>query len=952
MRARHAEGTVKLRVLGPLELDVGGRTVTPRAAKPRTLLALLLLDVNQVSERDWLIDQLWAGRPPQAARATLRTYVYQLRKELSRFDRGVALHGRAGGYALEVAPEAVDAHRFEALAAQGRQSLQDREIEQTAATLREGLGLWRGTAAFTGIDVPAVRDKARLLDELRMEVTEQCLGAELESGAPTAAVAELEALTAANPLRESLWRLLMLGLHRAGRQGEALAAYQRLYRLLDEHLGLRPSKPVEQLHQRILCGGPESQQTADEFLAVGAVPLRPRAAEWTFPRQLPASATYFTGRTPELTELDRMLPGDDAAAGAVPVAVLTGTAGIGKTALAIHWAHRVADRFPDGQLYVNLRGFDPVGPAMAPAEAVRTFLDALGVAPERIPHELDSQVGLFRSLLADKRVLVILDNARYADQVRPLLPNASGSLVVITSRDRLSGLITQGSHPIILDQLGAEDAARFLTRRLRTKRTAAEPEATDQIIDACSGLPLALAIVAARAAANPGFPLAALAAELRGAGGRLNALADSDQTIDVRAVFSWSYRALKPDIARLFRLLSVHPGPDFTCAAAASLAGIEPRHTHRLLADLARANLLVESRPGRFSFHDLLRSYATELADADDSPDDRNGAVHRMLDHYLRTAHAGSRLLDPNQDPIALAPARHGVTPEPVDDDGAAMAWFAAEHDVLIAAVDHAAEHRFDVHCWQLAWSLPEYLHRRGHWREVAATWQTALEAVRRLGDAAVEVRGNRLLAQAYTRLDRVEDAHKHLDRALTLCEGTNDRLGQAHTSIVRGRLWMRQGRFGEAIECSERALELYEATGDRDGQANALGAIGWCHTQAGDHLKALTYCERSLILLQAADDRPGQSATLDSLGYIHHHLGQHDRAVAHYQRALELARDLDIRSSEAITLTNLGDTLQTMGDPAAARRAWQRALAILDDLGHADAEQVRAKLAGLDAKP
>ncbi|MFD9043548.1 AfsR/SARP family transcriptional regulator [Streptomyces bottropensis] len=501
-----------------MELAVGGRPVALHAAKPRTLLALLLLDVNQVAERDWLIDQLWAGCPPEAAKATLRAYVYQMRKQLGRFDCGVALRGRAGGYALEVADASVDAHRFEALSTQGRQALQHRQFGDAAAAFREGLGLWRG-AAFSGIDVPSVREKARLLNELRIEVTEQCLGAELESGAPTATVAELEALTTVHPLREGLWRLLMLSLYRAERQGEALEVYQRLYRLLDDELGIKPSAPVEQLHQQIVAGDPQLQHPA-------AVPRLVASSDRVMPKQLPASAAHFTGRESQLAELNELLSdGDDTVdrPGEVAVAAIIGTAGIGKTALAVHWAHHIADRFPDGQLYVNLRGFGPVGQPMAPAEAVRIFLDALGVPSERIPTDLDAQAGLYRSLLADKRVLVVLDNVREVNQVRPLLPGKSGSLVVITSRNPLSSLIAHGARPIILTPLGADDASRLLARRVSAQRTVAEPEATEQIIDACAGIPLALAITAARAAVHPDCSLAALAAELRDASCRLDA---------------------------------------------------------------------------------------------------------------------------------------------------------------------------------------------------------------------------------------------------------------------------------------------------------------------------------------------------------------------------------------------------------------------------------------------
>jgi DNA-binding SARP family transcriptional activator len=933
-----AADTVRLRVLGPVELAVHGPAAAPLAAKPRTLLALLMLQMNQVSERDWLIDQLWAGNPPPSARATLRAYVYQLRNALSRFDSGVALHGRSGGYELKAAAEAVDAHRFEALAAEGRQASQGRKFEEATAAFRKGLGLWRGPAAFAGIDVPAVRDRARRLDELRMEVTEQCLGAELASGAPTAAVAELEELTAAHPLRESLWRLLMLGLQQAGRQGEALGAYQRLYRLLDDELGIRPSTPIEQLHQRILVGDAQLQHRPVDQTVVEPrpkpAPVRP------VPRQLPAANAQFTGREAQLAELDGLFdrPGT--------IGVLTGTGGIGKTTLAIHWAHQAADRFPDGQLYINLRGFDPSCEPIAPEAAVRSFLDAFGVPPEDIPTALETQTALYRSLLADKRLLLILDNARDDAQVRPLLPGSPGTLALVTGRLRLSGLVTQGAQAIRLDPLDPREAEHLLTNHLQGSRVTREPEAAQQIIDACAGLPLALAIVAARAADRPDFPLAAIAGELADANHRLDALAESDPAIDVRAVFSWSYQALTADAARLFRLLSVHPEPGFSLAAAAAIAEAPPQRTARLLAELTRANLLNAPTPGRHSFHDLLRAYASEQADEVDGQGELLAASRRMLDYYLHTAYTATRLIDPHRDPITVI-AAPGPAPTRLDDDTAALAWFAAEGASIAAAVRHAADRGLDSHCWQLAWALRDYLDL-GPWHDQAAIWELALDAARRIPDAAAQVRLSRLLADAYSHLDRTEDGHALLDAALTQCRALDDSIGEAHVHLIQARLWMRQQLYNEGIASGRESLALYRTADHLTGQASALNTTGWIHTLAGDHEQALACCEQALAILERIGDRHSQAATLDSLGYAHHQLGRYDRALAYFESALDLYRELGGARGEALVLRNLAETRHAIGDIAGARRAWRESLRLFELLGHRDADKVRARLAEL----
>ncbi|MDA1361393.1 BTAD domain-containing putative transcriptional regulator [Glycomyces luteolus] len=933
----------EFRVLGSLQLAVNGRAAALDAAKPRTLLALFLLNLNRPVGQDWLIDQLWGEHPPKTADATLRSYVYQLRKRLRGDEGGPVLRGRNKGYVLEAADEAVDAHRFEVIAAKGRQALQGNRPGEGGAMLREGLGLWRGAASFADIDAPAVRDKARLLDELRLEVLERCLAAELESGMPTTTIAELEALTVAHPLREGLWRLLMLGLYRAGRQAEALSAHQRLYRLLDAELGIKPSPPLEELHQQILRYDPRLRLAVpDRDPAGGGVVSRP-----TVPRQLPSSAAHFTGRVAQLSALDRLLAAPAESTGAATAAVITGAAGIGKTALAVHWAHRVADRFPDGQLYVNLRGFDPVGQPVTPGEAVRGFLEALHTPPNQISSDLDAQAALYRSLLADKRVLVVLDNARDFDQVRPLLPGTASDLVLVTSRNSISGLIAHGARPIALVGLDPEEAARFLERRIQDGRTAAEPEAAERIAEACEGLPLALAIVAARAATRPDFSLTSLAAALHDARDRLDVLADPDPAIDLRTVFSWSYQALTADAARLFRLLSTHPGPDITQAAAAAVAGTTASAGSRLLVELTRGNLLTEPTPGRFAFHDLLRAYSAELADAVDTCSDRKEATRRLLDFYLHTAHAASRLVDPNRDPIRLSTAPSGVPPVRLADGRAAMVWFASEGAALTAAVHHAAEHGFDTHCWQLAYTLRDHLDR-GPWEDQTAVWQTAMKAARTLGDSDAEARLSRLLAEAYSQLGRTEDARALLDRSLALCRHSNDRVSEAHAHLMHGRLWTRQGRNAEALESAQRALDLYRATGHRVGQANALNGIGWAHSQSGDHRKALAYCEEAVALLEAIGDRHGQAAALDSLGYTHHCLGRQSEAIAFYQRALALYRDLGHSQGEATTFVNLADAQHANGDSAAARRTWRRALAILEHVGHADAEKVRAKLGAL----
>ncbi|GAB3399394.1 tetratricopeptide repeat protein [Flindersiella endophytica] len=506
-----------------------------------------------------------------------------------------------------------------------------------------------------------------------------------------------------------------------------------------------------------------------------------------------------------------------------------------------------------------------------------------------------------------------------------------------------------GAQPLTLDLLTVAEASDLLSRRLGQERVASEPRAADDIIGSCVRLPLALAIVAARAATHPDFPLAALAAELREAGSSLNQFASPDPATDARAVFSWSYRQLEPEAARLFRLLGLHPGPDISPLAAASLVGVPPQRARPILAELALAHLVTKHTPGRYGFHDLLRAYAGELVHVHDTPVDRQAAVHRILDCYLHTSHAAARLLNPQRDPPALALPQDGVTPDDLTDHAQAMAWFATEHPVLLAALDQAVRAGLDTHAWQLAWSLADFFERLGRWHDWAATQRVALEAARRLDDRFAQARVHRIAAHAYLRLGGYDDAHAHLGHALDLCTDLGDRTNQAHTHLSLSWVFAREGNDAEALRHTQYALDLFRAVGHRAGEANTLTALGWHYDQLGNHQQALTYCRQALELHQQLHDRDGEAHTWDILGYANDHLGDHPHAIACYQHALDLYRDLGDRYNEAGTLTTPATTQHATGDHPAARTTWQQALNILDELHGHDAEQLRSRLRDIE---
>ena len=558
------------------------------------------------------------------------------------------------------------------------------------------------------------------------------------------------------------------------------------------------------------------------------------------------------------------------------IAVVSGTAGVGKTTLAVHWAHAAAERCPDGQLYANLRGFGPQV-AAEPAEVLRGFLEALGVAGERVPAALDERAALYRSLLTGRRMLVVLDNARDAGQVRPLLPGTGPAVVLITSRNRLSGLaVTATAQLLSLQVMTTDDAAELLALRLGRRRVGAEPEAVATVISRCARLPLALAIAAARAASEPDQPLTALAAELRGTEDVLGVLGVDDGAADLRTVFSWSYRTINPAAARLFRLLAVHPGPDFTVPAAASLAAITRAEAHDRLVELVRASLISEHTPGRYQSHDLLRSYATELARRTDTDEARRSALARTLGHYLHSAHAANVLLGPQLiDPPDLPAPPDATAPEEPPDYDRAWAWLCAEQDVLLAATRLSAAAGFDRHTWHLTSTLETFLQRLGRWQEQAEICELALTATRRLGDQAALAAALRMSSRLYARLGQWDHAYSLAQEGLHLYEQLQDRTGAALTHLHLGLIHEQRAEYRDAGRHALTAHDLYAQVGDPTGQALALNCLGWAHACLHEYAAALEFCERALQPLQEAGDRDSEAGTWDSIGFAQHHLGR-----------------------------------------------------------------------------
>jgi DNA-binding SARP family transcriptional activator/tetratricopeptide (TPR) repeat protein/transcriptional regulator with XRE-family HTH domain len=932
---------VTIAVLGSLSVHVDGDTVPLAADQPRTLLGRLALSPNTAVPRDELIDVLWDRLPPPSAVNLVQTYVARLRRLLGAARQTptglptVAL--ASAGYRLNLQPAQSDVLLFRALVQDARAAA-PASPERATELLDQALRLWRGD--------PVV-DVDRLVGHpLAVTLTEERINAALThadladaTGRLPECVPGLRALASQHPLHEPLHARLMLALAASGLQAAGLGVFDEIAHRLADELGMSPGRELGAYRQRVLRQQwnirPDSPGTARAVLGGrGAVPA-----------QLPAAIPGFTGRATHLQALDAVTAVADDPPSAVVVAVC-GTAGVGKTALAVHWAHRVRHRFPDGQLYVNLRGFDPAATVMTPGEAIRRFLDALGVPLQRVPATVDAQAALYRTLLAGKKMLVLLDNACDPDQVRPLLPGDPRCLVLVTSRSQLTGLVVaEGANLLPVDLLSVGEARDLLARRIGAARTTAEPDAVEEMITRCARLPLALALAAARATIHPRLPLAALTDELRDTHDRLDALSIDDQTTDMRAVLSWSYQALAPAQARLFRLLGLQPGPDISTFAAASLAGIPAPDVRPLLAALTAANLIDEHTPGRYTFHDLLRAYATERAYSDEPGAERQAAIERVLDHYLYTAHAANRMLHPNRDPITLTRPCPAVTPETFNDDEEARGWFTVEHPVLLAAVQQAAQQRYDRRTWQLAWTLATFLDRWGHWHDWTATQEAALDAARRMGDRPGEAYSHRLLGLAHTRLSRQDDAIAHLLPALEIFREVGDQTAWARVHVDLAHTFARRSHYRQALDQARYALDLFTATGHQVGQATALNAMGWYHAQLADYPQALACCRQALALFQESGERHGEANTWDSLGFVHNRLGQHEQAITCYQQALALFRQIGDRYYEAAALNGLGDAHWTVNNLDAARYAWQHALDILDSVNHPNADTLRTKL-------
>jgi DNA-binding SARP family transcriptional activator len=920
-------------LLGPLVVRSGGAALPVPRGRQRALLAVLLLNAGRVVSVGEIADTLWGPAPLPSAPATVRNYVKRLRRVLGDADQA-RIVTRFPGYVIRVDPGELDAARFEILLEGARHAARGHCWEAAADQARAALALWRGEPlADVTSEALALREVPRLA-ELRLQAAELRIDAELRLGRHGAAIAELERMAAAHPLRERLHALLMLALYRDGRQAEALAAYQHARRVLVDELGAEPGAELRELHRQILTAGPalagpgSGRPPRDGAPPAGAIPGP------AVPRELPGPVPQFTGRAAELADLTGMLE----RAGAqrprtLVISAIAGMAGVGKTALALQWAHQVADRFPDGQLHVNLRGYDP-GQPMPAADALAGFLRSLGLAEAEIPAETAERAARYRSLLAGRRMLIVIDNARDADQVRPLLPGSPSCAAVVTSRDALTGLVARdGARRLDLDLLPPADAVALL-RALIGERVDAEPEATATLAGYCGRLPLALRVAAERAVASPRVSLADATSQLADQHERLDLLdAAGDRLTAARAVFWWSVRHLDDEAARAFRLLGLHPGTGFDAYAAAALTDTTLRQARWLLDRLARAHLIQRAGKGRYGMHDLLRAYAADQAAGRDSELERRAALTRLFDHYLAIAAVAAGTLFPGDPDQPALPGPAGPVP-PVTSPAAALAWLDGQRSTLVAVAAHAADHGWPGHAIGLAGTIFRYLDV-GHFTDAAAMHGHARRAAVRAGDRAAEAAALTMLGAADAARGRLRQATSHLEQALAMCREDGDRIGEARALGNLGMAGYCQGRYQQATGCHQKALAIYLEAGDHAGEARELHGLGVVDLRQGRYEQAAGHLRRSLALFHDGGLQSGEAHVLGHLGELELRQGRHARAVGLLRRSLELGREIGSRSCEARALTCLGVSELRQGRGRQSIGHLRRSLALHSQAGN-----------------
>jgi DNA-binding SARP family transcriptional activator len=963
---------MRFRLLGPLEVLAGEDWQGIGAPKWRSVLAVLLIRAGQIVPADVLINEVWGDAPPAKATNLISIYVLRLRRLLGDAD-STLLVTRDPGYQLRIGAADSDAQVFEAMVRDGRRALAAGDAEDAASQLAEALALWHGSPLADVPPTPLVEAEAERLAELRLDATELRIRAELACGGYGQVIPELRRLLASDPLREGLWLLLMQALDGAGRHAEALDAYSQARAAISDELGVDPGAELRQFYAGLLArddvlardGGDAPGGVLAGTVTAGSAPASPTAAGSTaagsapattavprsapVPAQLPMDVADFTGREDQVRHLVGLLAsdGDGNDSGAVRIALVAGSGGLGKTSLAVHTAHRVRGSFPDGQLFVDLLG--ATAHPLAAADVLARFLRDLGVDGRQIPVDEDERAARYRTSLAGRRVLVVLDNARDAVQVRPLLPGTASCAVLVTTRGRMPDLAS--TRLVDLDVLDDDDALTLFTRIVGDERAAAEPEATAELLLACAGLPLAIRICAARLASRSGWTIRDLAGRLRDTRRRLDEMQVGDQA--VRASFQVSFASLPAraqpdgiDPARAFCLLGLWQGSSISAVAAAALFGTPESLAADALEVLVDTHLLESKGPDRYQFHDLLRVYSSERAMAGLSGPDRDAAIGRLLRWYMRTADAAATVVSPYRYNMPLEPAEGEQPPPAFAAAGDALAWYDGDRGNLVAATEQASAAGLHEIAWRIPAPLLNIFERRGSWTECIATHRIALASARQAGNRQGEAWVLNTLGEALG-YARESEGIGYLDQSLAIRREIGDRRGEAQSANNLADAYWRLGRAGEAIELFEMARDLNRDVGNRYGEGVAL-------TNLGAALLDLDRAEEAVGQLEQACKTFSEIGYLDGIGYAMYALGEcyvslgrETEAMDCFRRALAGHQAAGSRQRQAVTLHTLAGVQARNGLTAEAGRSWAEAAAIFDELGDtARAAEVRAEAA------
>lgn len=903
------------------------------------MLAALLLRAGEVVSVEALAAALWDDDPPPSARNTIQGYVRRLRDALGPLSSRVVT--RAPGYLVEVRPGELDLHAFTGLRDGAATAAQAGEWDRAAELLAEALALWAGDPL---LDVPSEhlrRTEVPGLTELRQGALEARIDAELRVGRPEEAIAELRGLVVAHPFRERLRELLMLALYRAGRQGEALSAYQQAREMLVDELGIEPGHRLQRLHRQILAADPALDGEEPDACEHREAPEGGPRGE--APRQLKAGLPDFTGRATQVRRLrETLLPPSGRRPGSVTVAAITGPGGIGKTTLALYVGHEVADLFPDGQLFLSLGGATSPVP---PAELLSRLLRDLGVPDSGIPADEDERAARFRTLTADRTMLIVLDDAHSATQVRPLLPGSGDSAIIVTSRSTLADL--PGCVFTELELLSAQESAALFTAIVGERRTSDDPEGINGIVASCAGLPLALRIAGSKLATQPRWTVGQLATLLATEHRRLGELATGDTA--VRASFEVSYLSLpagKLDPAGVFRMYGLSGLRTLSLPALAAMAGETVEQTAGSVAVLLDAHLLESPEPDRFQAHDLLRIYAAERAASDESDESRRGSLRRLFAWYQHTLNAAVREFHSGTHALPLEPLPASV-PEPhVTSLAQALEWLQADHANLLRIVMIAADQHMYEDCWRLAWLMRHYLEWCGRWPEFIVVIEEGLRAAEACEDRAAVAALLNGLGSAHWKLGRMETATQYYVRSLELRRELSDQEGEAAVLSNLGLVEMDCGNAASAIERFTAALAINRKLEYRYGEAFCLHNLGSAHESRGQLDEALGYLEQALEIRVRHCPLNQQAGTLHSLGALLLTMGRTQQAMDHLRQSLSICQETRLRYGEGMTLASLGDGYQSLGRAEDALQAWREAYDILTEVGAPEAAAVRVRLA------